>query len=96
MKRRSAADRRFEASQQYKGTIGADFVTKELQIDDRLVTLQIVWNYNQRCELLTESASQKRVCEVVAKPVVEIGELAAVSAVLFYIGRVLHRIAGHA
>ncbi|XP_022880068.1 ras-related protein Rab7 isoform X1 [Olea europaea var. sylvestris] len=26
---------------QYKATIGADFVTKELQIDDRLVTLQI-------------------------------------------------------
>lgn len=28
-------------SQQYKATIGADFVTKELQIDDRAVTLQI-------------------------------------------------------
>ncbi|KAL8172423.1 hypothetical protein V2J09_024227 [Rumex salicifolius] len=28
-------------SQQYKATIGADFVTKEVQIDDRLVTLQI-------------------------------------------------------
>ncbi|XP_075518766.1 ras-related protein Rab7-like isoform X3 [Primulina tabacum] len=28
-------------SQQYKATIGADFVTKELQIDDRPVTLQI-------------------------------------------------------
>ncbi|KAJ6685179.1 RAS-RELATED PROTEIN RABG3A [Salix purpurea] len=28
-------------SQQYKATIGADFVTKELPIDDRLVTLQI-------------------------------------------------------
>ncbi|KAI5588064.1 hypothetical protein POPTR_005G085300v4 [Populus trichocarpa] len=28
-------------SQQYKSTIGADFVTKELQIDDKLVTLQI-------------------------------------------------------
>ncbi|CAN1235288.1 Ras-related protein Rab7 [Linum perenne] len=27
-------------SQQYKATIGADFVTKELQIDDKLVTLQ--------------------------------------------------------
>ncbi|KAK4430635.1 Ras-related protein Rab7 [Sesamum alatum] len=26
---------------QYKATIGADFVTKELQIDDKLVTLQI-------------------------------------------------------
>ncbi|KAJ4878612.1 Ras-related protein RABG3a [Raphanus sativus] len=28
-------------SQQYKATIGADFVTKELQIGDKLVTLQI-------------------------------------------------------
>ncbi|KAB1210444.1 Ras-related protein Rab7 [Morella rubra] len=28
-------------SQQYKATIGADFVTKELQIDDKQVTLQI-------------------------------------------------------
>ena len=28
-------------SQQYKATIGADFVTKELPIDDRLVTLQV-------------------------------------------------------
>lgn len=28
-------------SQQYKATIGADFVTKELLIDDRLVTLQV-------------------------------------------------------
>ncbi|KAL7176096.1 hypothetical protein ACSBR2_029632 [Camellia fascicularis] len=30
-----------DSGQQYKATIGADFVTKELQIDDRLVTLQI-------------------------------------------------------
>ncbi|GAV60821.1 Ras domain-containing protein, partial [Cephalotus follicularis] len=28
-------------SQQYKATIGADFVTKELHIDDKLITLQI-------------------------------------------------------
>ncbi|KAI3996242.1 hypothetical protein MKX01_026710 [Papaver californicum] len=28
-------------SQQYKATIGADFVTKEVQLDDRIVTLQI-------------------------------------------------------
>ncbi|XP_024964111.1 ras-related protein Rab7-like isoform X1 [Cynara cardunculus var. scolymus] len=28
-------------SKQYKATIGADFVTKELHIDDKLVTLQI-------------------------------------------------------
>ena len=30
---------------QYKATIGADFLTKEVQIDDRLVTMQVglVW-----------------------------------------------------
>jgi len=26
---------------QYKATIGADFLTKEVQIDDRLVTMQV-------------------------------------------------------
>jgi len=28
-------------SQKCKGTIGADFVTKELQVDNKLVTLQV-------------------------------------------------------
>jgi GTPase SAR1 family protein len=32
-------------SQQYKATIGADFVTKELLIDDRLVTLQVGFQF---------------------------------------------------
>ena len=27
-------------SSQYKATIGADFLTKEVQVDDRLVTIQ--------------------------------------------------------
>lgn len=27
-------------SSQYKATIGADFLTKEVQVDDRLVTMQ--------------------------------------------------------
>jgi Ras-related protein Rab-7A len=31
--------RRF--ANQYKATIGADFLTKEVQIDDRLVTMQV-------------------------------------------------------
>ncbi|KAL0846775.1 hypothetical protein Bca101_020021 [Brassica carinata] len=31
-------------SLQYKATIGADFVTKELQIGDKLVTLQVIWD----------------------------------------------------
>ncbi|KAL0395571.1 UNVERIFIED_CONTAM: Ras-related protein Rab7 [Sesamum calycinum] len=30
-----------DSGPQYKATIGADFVTKELQIDDKLVTLQV-------------------------------------------------------
>lgn len=34
-------------SQQYKATIGADFVTKELQIDDRLVTLQVCFPFGR-------------------------------------------------
>lgn len=29
-------------SPQYKATIGADFLTKEVMVDDRLVTMQIV------------------------------------------------------
>lgn len=28
-------------SNQYKATIGADFLTKEVQLDDRLFTLQV-------------------------------------------------------
>ena len=28
-------------SREYKATIGADFLTKELALDDRLVTLQV-------------------------------------------------------
>lgn len=29
-------------SNQYKATIGADFLTKEVQIDDRMFTLQVI------------------------------------------------------
>lgn len=32
-------------SLQYKATIGADFVTKELQIGDKLVTLQVGFSF---------------------------------------------------
>jgi len=28
---------------QYKATIGADFLTKEVMVDDRLVTMQVRW-----------------------------------------------------
>lgn len=30
-------------STQYKATIGADFLTKDTVIDDKLVTLQVIW-----------------------------------------------------
>ena len=39
-----AAPRRYvnkKFSNQYKATIGADFLTKEVQVDDRLVTMQV-------------------------------------------------------
>lgn len=29
-------------SNQYKATIGADFLTKEVMVDDRLVTMQVL------------------------------------------------------
>ena len=29
-------------SNQYKATIGADFLTKEVNVDDRLVTMQVL------------------------------------------------------
>ena len=32
-------------SSQYKATIGADFLTKEVQVDDRLVTMQVDLSY---------------------------------------------------
>jgi Ras-related protein Rab-7A len=31
-------------SNQYKATIGADFLTKEVLVDDRLVTMQVRWD----------------------------------------------------
>ena len=31
-------------SNQYKATIGADFLTKEVMVDDRLVTMQVGFN----------------------------------------------------
>ena len=30
-------------SNQYKATIGADFLTKEVVVDDRLVTMQVIF-----------------------------------------------------
>jgi Ras-related protein Rab-7A len=36
-------------SNQYKATIGADFLTKEVMIDDRLVTMQIWDTAGQVC-----------------------------------------------
>jgi GTPase SAR1 family protein len=39
-------------SSQYKATIGADFLTKEVQVDDRLVTMQA-----SACQLLAGACS---------------------------------------
>lgn len=33
-------------SNQYKATIGADFLTKEVMVDDRLVTMQVLMTLN--------------------------------------------------
>lgn len=33
-------------SNQYKATIGADFLTKEVMVDDRLVTMQVYNTHN--------------------------------------------------
>ena len=42
-------------SNQYKATIGADFLTKEVMVDDRLVTMQVsaggITNYGQIASL---------------------------------------------
>lgn len=43
-------------SNQYKATIGADFLTKDIMIDDRVVTMQIVsfyliLNFNNNSEV---------------------------------------------
>ena len=38
-------------SNQYKATIGADFLTKEVMIDDRLVTMQIWDTAGQVCNV---------------------------------------------
>jgi len=35
----SQVNKKFSAS--YKATIGADFLTKEVMVDDRLVTMQV-------------------------------------------------------
>lgn len=40
-------------STQYKATIGADFLTKEVVIDDRVVTMQIWDTAGQVCTLLS-------------------------------------------
>jgi Ras-related protein Rab-7A len=38
---RAQVNKKFSAS--YKATIGADFLTKEVMVDDRLVTMQVRW-----------------------------------------------------
>jgi Ras-related protein Rab-7A len=33
-------------SNQYKATIGADFLTKEVMVEDRIVTMQVIFVFN--------------------------------------------------
>jgi len=44
-------------SNQYKATIGADFLTKEVQIDDRLFTLQACMICKQATEVVNRRSS---------------------------------------
>lgn len=56
-------------SNQYKATIGADFLTKEVMVDDRLVTMQIVcaipqlffWPFNSGTQLDKKGFYYRRV-----------------------------------
>lgn len=41
---------------QYKATIGADFLTKEIVVNDRIVTMQVIKNTNQ----IWDTAGQER------------------------------------
>jgi small GTP-binding protein len=41
-------------SKEYKATIGADFLTKELEVDDKTVTMQ-VWLFHTDTTLVTNS-----------------------------------------
>lgn len=53
-------------SNQYKATIGADFLTKEVMVDDRLVTMQVGFSagwilfyiYRKR-EMVKDACSQR-------------------------------------
>lgn len=43
-------------SNQYKATIGADFLTKEVMVDDRLVTMQVQHEQNWKGSILVNLA----------------------------------------
>lgn len=49
-------------SNQYKATIGADFLTKEVMVDDRLVTMQIWDTAGQVTVLRTENIELTSEC----------------------------------
>ncbi|EYU21043.1 hypothetical protein MIMGU_mgv11b020318mg [Erythranthe guttata] len=54
-------------SNQYKATIGADFLTKEVQFEDRLFTLQEYdWFYPQKkmLKLLSQNCQAKKQVEI--------------------------------
>lgn len=52
-------------SNQYKATIGADFLTKEVMVDDRLVTMQVLRELTlKRTTLSYLSVKQKNCLQV--------------------------------
>lgn len=60
---RAAPARRYvnkKFSNQYKATIGADFLTKEVQVDDRLVTMQARPRRHSRARRAVNSSPSTR------------------------------------
>ncbi len=46
-------------SNQYKATIGADFLTKEVMVDDRLVTMQVLRKKHEDASLMLLSQTNR-------------------------------------
>lgn len=54
-------------SNQYKATIGADFLTKEVMVDDRLVTMQVLREFNTNLSHCNAKNTPKTVTQNVIK-----------------------------
>uniref|UniRef100_A0A671L783 Ras-related protein Rab-7a n=3 Tax=Sinocyclocheilus TaxID=75365 RepID=A0A671L783_9TELE len=58
-------------SNQYKATIGADFLTKEMMVDDRLVTMQVT---TKRAQAWCQSKSNIPYFETSAKEAINVDQ----------------------